>query len=415
MTAMMPPISAPRAIPWRQLARQTALFLGIVISGGLLLFPRLPMMSGVLLLSAAVAGPFKIFRYELLGIWLLLLVVAADVLLAAGGFQLGALAIRYANFLTGLAMLAMYLDGTRNQLAIDYFPLGRFMAIQAILTPLLALVVPGLFRVFVVRETEIHSLLLIFNFHDFSGDTVLLKRPDGFFFEPGVLQLYLNIYLFISLFVVRGRWWDPVIGTLGVIATQSTSGALVLVVIYAAALLRWMKTASPRGKIIVLMLLPVVMAPVALYAAINLSDKFYGDGRGSSWARQYDLFTGLAVIREYPLTGIGFDYDRYFEVGGKVGYLESDLSDDNISERPNSNGVLTLFYSIGIPLAFVFLFGLFRQKFLSNRWILMSIMIISLSSEALFFTPFVLMIVYSGLLMTRRLQAVQSMTPYRAR
>lgn len=410
MTAMMPPISAPRAVPWRQLARQAALFLGIVISGGLLLFPRLPMMAGVLLLSAAVVGPFKIFRYEMLGIWLLLLAVAADVFFAAGSFQLDSLVIRYANFITGLAMLAMYLDGTRNQLATDYLPLGRFMAIQAILTPLLVLIIPGLFRVFVVQETEIHSLLLIFNFHDFSGDTVLIKRPDGFFFEPGVLQLYLNMYLFISLFVIRGRWWDPVIGTLGVIATQSTSGALVLVVIYAAALLRWMKTASPRGKIIVLMMLPVVMAPVALYAAINLTDKFYGDGRGSSWARQYDLFTGLAVIREYPLTGIGFDYERYFEIGGKVGYLESDLSDDNITERSNSNGLLTLLYSIGIPLGLVFIYGLFRQAFFDRNLVIAFIAFISLSSEALFFTPFILMLAYSGLLFRRRGGAIPVVT-----
>lgn len=405
MTAMMPPISASQVIPWRQLARQAALFLGIVISGGLLLFPRLPLMAGVLLLSAAVAGPFKIFRYEMLGIWLLLLAVAADVFLAAGSFQIDSLVIRYANFITGMAMLAMYLDGSRDQLARDYLPLGRFMAVQAILTPILALLVPGFFRVLIVQETEIHSLLLIFNFHDFSGDTVLIKRPDGFFFEPGVLQFYLNLYLFIGLFTIRQRWWDPVIATLGVVATQSTSGAIVLVVIYAAALLRWMKTASPRGKIIVLMMLPIVMAPVALYAAINLSDKFYGDGRGSSWARQYDLFTGLAVVRDYPFTGIGFDYDRYFEVGSKIGYLETDLSDDNITERANSNGILTLFYSIGIPLGLVFMYGLVWQLFFDRKVVVAGITIVSLSSEALFFTPFILMLAYSGILLTRRTAA----------
>ncbi len=167
---------------------------------------------------------------------------------------------------------------------------------------------------------------------------------------------------------------------------------------FGIAYFQWLKTANRRQKVGVFVFVPILLLPLAAYMTFNISQKFYGALSGSAEAREYDLRTGIAVAAEKPLTGIGFDYEKYFDVSARVGYREANLSRDNITERGNTNGVVVLLYSVGIPLSLIFLLGLAFQRMFRPRFLFAALIVLSLMAESLFFTPIVLMVAFSGLL-----------------
>jgi hypothetical protein len=130
-------------------------------------------------------------------------------------------------------------------------------------------------------------------------------------------------------------------------------------------------------------------------------EKFSGDSQGSFWARQFDLLTGINVIMENPVIGIGFDYTEYYRAAAHLGFSDTPLTERITDDRGNTNGIVFLFYSIGIPLGIPFLVGLFRQQLLANRWMIGGALALSLMSESMIFTPFFLMFIFSGLLLSR--------------
>lgn len=382
----------------RQRIRQVLLFAAILISGGLLTIPRPPLLVLVLLLCFSLTNPLKILKPQFFLIWTLLLVVGAVALVGGESFQALPMTIRYANFFAGLALLAVYIDESRATLADDLYLILKLMAFQSILTPIAVIVAQPLFTTFQVFDATYHTLFYVFTYHELIQTGSLLKRPDGFFFEPGVFQIYLNMFLFICLFVRKFSRFDIALATLAVIATQSTTGAIILVLQFGYAYLRWLKTAHRRENLSVFLFVPILLLPLTAYMTYNVSEKFYGVLQGSAEAREYDLRTGLAVTMEKPLTGIGFDYEKYFDVSARVGYREANLSRDNMTERGNTNGIVVLLFSVGIPLSLIFLIGLAFQRMFRPRFLFAGLIVLSLMAESLFFTPIVLMVAFSGLL-----------------
>lgn len=382
----------------RQRLRQLALLAAMLMSGGLLLIPREPVLVIVVATCFMLKNPLRLFRPEFALIWLVLIAVAGVVLIGGESFQLIPMIIRYANFFAGLTLLLVYIDERRSTLALDLYPILKLMAFQAVLTPVVWIFLSPYFFSFRVFDTEYTTFYYLFTFHEFQDFGSIFKRPDGFFFEPGVFQIYLNIFLFICLFVRRQRPFDIALATAAVVATQSTTGVIILILQFAIAYFVWLRTADRSQKLGVFVFVPIMLLPLAAYMAYNVSEKFYGALSGSAEAREYDLRTGISVALEQPLTGIGFDYEKYFDVASRVGYREAELSRENITERGNTNGLVVLFYSLGFPLAIIFLLGLFRQRLFKPGLLMAMVAALSLVSESLSFTPIFLMLTFSGLL-----------------
>ncbi|MDJ0978412.1 MAG: hypothetical protein QNI87_07735 [Erythrobacter sp.] len=378
--------------------RQIALLAGMLMSGGLLLIPREPVLVIVVATCFLLKNPLRLFSSEFALIWLTLFAVAGVVLIGGDSFQLIPMVIRYANFFAGLTLLLVYIDERRSTLANDLYPILKLMAFQAALTPVMFILFSGYFFTFRVFDTEYTTLYGIFTFHEFQDFGSVFKRPDGFFFEPGVFQIYLNIFLFICLFVRRQNPFDIALATAAVVATQSTTGVVILILQFAVAYIVWLRTADRSKKLGVFVFVPIMLLPLAAYMAYNVTEKFYGALSGSAEAREYDLRTGISVALEQPFTGIGFDYEKYFDVASRVGYREAELSRENITERGNTNGIVVLFYSLGFPLAILFLLGLFRQRLFRPGLLMAMVAALSLISESLSFTPIFLMLTFSGLL-----------------
>ena len=67
-----------------------------------------------------------------------------------------------------------------------------------------------------------------------------------------------------------------------------------------------------------------------------------------------------------------------------------------MDDRASSNGLIYLTYSLGVPLALVFLAGMFRQRLFPHRVLIGVWLTLSLFGEAIVFTPFVLMFALSA-------------------
>ena len=88
-----------------------------------------------------------------------------------------------------------------------------------------------------VNDGEVYQTLLgVFNYHVIVDDLTSIIRPDGFFFEPGVYQIYLNLYLYLALFVFR-RPLQALLAAAAVLSTQSTTGMAIMLVLLAGGLL----------------------------------------------------------------------------------------------------------------------------------------------------------------------------------
>lgn len=383
------------------LLRRVSLFLTLLMSGGLLIFPRLPLLMAILLLCLAISGDVRRVRRELLPVVGVLAGILLLTLLRPQAFEVVATLTRYANFVAALALLGVYLRSPQGSLWGDLMAMLPWIAVQAVLTTVLAALAPSLFMTVNVNDTNYQTLLLVFTYHVFLEDSTALPRPDGFFFEPGVFQIYLNLYLYLALFVFR-KPQHAALAIVAVLCAQSTTGLLVMLLMLAYAALRELRAVSLRRKLAVTALALILAAPLLGVTVNNLESKTEGENRGSAWAREYDLLTGVGVIGAHPLIGIGFNYSDYYREAQQYSFADTALSEDHLEQRGNSNGLVTLFYSLGIPLGLLFLAGLYRQRLFPHRLLFGTCMMLCLFGEALALSPFFLFLIFSGLATTPR-------------
>ncbi len=402
---MNPPatIAVPARLTQVDLLRRGALLLAILISGGNLLIPRVPVLVAMVALAllaiastrtAAVRARFLLI-YALLGVALL------AILFRAGLSELSATTVRYANFAGGVVLLHMYLRAGQAHFIRDLVSILQPLAAIAIVTVVLATLIEPAFQPKEVQETIYYHLFYILNFHRTLEDAVGLQRPNGPFFEPGVFQSYLNIFLYLALYVLKSTP-KAVLAGVAVLATQSTIGFAIAVGLVGLHVWRQLGYGSINRRAAIVGFAGLLAISLSGYIVENVRSKFIGDMAGSSMARQFDLLTGLNVIAANPWVGIGFDPDRYRALSGPLAFDDTLLDDRITEDRGNTNGIIALVYSVGIPLSLPFLWGLFRQRMLPDRLLVGGVLFLSFLTESVMLTPFYLIFIFSGLLLAPR-------------
>jgi hypothetical protein len=377
--------------------RQFALFGVMLMSGGWMLFPRLPLLVLVVIIYLLLCGRRLVIDRRHVPVLSILTAIFLVSLLRDSGGGIGALIIRFVNFVAGALVFDLYARAGAEAFRADVYRISRLMAWQALFTVFLAIIAPGLFLPIDVDGVVYHSFLLIANYHSNYEDIGLFVRPDGFFYEPGVFQIYLNLFLYLTLFVYR-RLGHATLALAAVMSTQSTTGVVIALMLCGAfAFTSYMNRASLGVRAIRILIAVVLLVPLVAVVSQNVADKVVGEMRGSFWSRQYDLLTGVNVIGENPMIGIGFEYEDYYRAASRLGYSDTQLGDHITIDRGNTNGIVFLLYSVGIPLALPFLIGIFRQKLLGHGFLVGTLIFLSLLSESVIFTPFFLAIIFSGM------------------
>jgi hypothetical protein len=118
--------------------------------------------------------------------------------------------------------------------------------------------------------------LFFYNPQKYSFDVLgfTMVRNQGLFWEPGVLQVFLNILLFLSLFVRRFKLSLVGLISFAVLSTLSTTGLLIMIlqfVVYSTTVI--------RKNILLLPLFIALLLGFYTLSSLNLSDKILGDGQ----------------------------------------------------------------------------------------------------------------------------------------
>lgn len=377
--------------------RIMALFFAIMASGGTLLIPR-EVWVVFTLIAALMALRWKVsLRSNETYIYVWIAAVTLLQLALGGADELMSVASRLTTSLAAFFLLKAYLSQGLDAFQRDAFDVLKPLAIIAIATSILGNVVPNSFSPLAVGDLVYYHLGYILNFHYVHNVVTPLIRPNAVFYEPGVLQIYLTIFMYLAFFWRNSIFWSA-ISLISLLTTISTIGILNAVFLLCFGLVNLSQ--KLRGKKLILMITLIVTALPGTYVLLssNINEKFYGADRGSAIARQYDLATGINIIREHPITGIGFSTDAYQNQSAALGYKNTELAFEHAVERANSNGIVQIFFSIGIPLALPLLIGMFRQRLFQRRIVLGFILFTSLLGQSLAFSVFFLFIFFSGML-----------------
>ena len=256
---------------------------------------------------------------------------------------------------------------------------------------------PFLFEISNSRYDCVTLLNLFFylkDTHSFSLMGIELVRNQGIFWEPGVLQIFLNLLLFIISFVKKERSHIFWLTLLAIVTTLSTTG---LVVMFIQILLSF---GIHTRKNILFFPVGVIMIIILYYiTSINISEKIHGDGQNSFQARFFDLVQPFYMVAENPITGVGLDDEQFVKTRQKTNFSLNLQAVDfsNVNEKGSTNSIMFFLAAAGIPFTLILLVMLYYQDFVpeKRKWFFIFVLI-SLMTEPIMLRPFFLTFVMSG-------------------
>jgi len=261
----------------------------------------------------------------------------------------------------------------------------------------------GLFVNISNNKINVHTLYYLFNYISKTNVEYFdIYRNQGMFWEPGVLQVFLNILVYLSLYIYKEKYIF-ILATLTVLSTFSTIGIFILTVLILNFYLRKQKSSFLKKMSIVL----TILIPIIIILYINIMEKFYGSGIHSSGLRYLDFVFGLEVISKHPLLGIGFDPLKYKVLVNNSILNFTDLSSSIVLDRGNTNSFISIAIFFGIPVFLFTIYGLYFQKiFIQNKNLLFLIISLTLISEPVILTNFFLLLIISSLVNEKRLKTL---------
>ena len=230
-----------------------------------------------------------------------------------------------------------------------------------------------------------------------------IQRAHGLAWEPGNFSAYVNIFIFLNLFLLKNRR-NVIMGVLALVLAWSTNGLLVMLFQFISFLI--VNFNKFKSKFIIP---KIVIGSIVLYALFmatinNLDEKMYGDKSGSGAVRFLNTVSALYTIYEHPLIGTGFYAENYFNklnksLNNSKSLVGSYIDSENISSLSSTNSFLRLYVQFGIPIALILTLSLFKQTLIPRyKFIFAVIIIVSASAAPLMFTPFYFLFISSGFL-----------------
>ena len=222
-----------------------------------------------------------------------------------------------------------------------------------------------------------------------------LVRNQGWFWEPGVNQVYLNILLYLEGFVFkRGKWIIPLI-ILAIVTTYSTTGIFIMMIVLIPLFIKFIK----RNPLLYIILGLLIIYPLFRIAQTNFEDKS-SDNVSSMNKRIFDLVQPLMIALDHPFTGVGLDIEQFQKYRSEY-FLDDDtqslLAVQN-TQKGSTNSVTFLVAATGFPISLFLIYCLFKQNLFTHRKeVFMSIIFISVLSEPLLLRPFFLILIVSGM------------------
>ena len=226
-------------------------------------------------------------------------------------------------------------------------------------------------------------------------------RNQGLFWEPGVLQVFLNLFFFLEAFIYKRNRWLLLIGFV-ILGTYSTTGIIILI----GQLVYLFIQRFNENKLF----LPIIFLsfiPIYFVFSINIEEKFKGNRIFSFQKRLFDFTQPIFIAVKNPLTGVGLDLDQFQKLRYEF-YIDSEsleLINETLgvsikaagTSAGSANSLTFLVAAMGFPTAILFVFMFLRQKIINDhRLLFFFIVFASVMSEPLFLRPFFFIYIISG-------------------
>jgi hypothetical protein len=227
-------------------------------------------------------------------------------------------------------------------------------------------------------------------------------RNQGLFWEPGVLQGFLNMFFFLEAFIIKKRKSLLLLTAVVILTTYSTTGLALLLIQSVVYVFNEFKTNKWVPPLVLGLCIPVYMI-----FSMNIEEKIQGEKEASFQKRYFDLVQPFFIALEHPLTGIGLDVEQFQNMRQEFYISSSSLStieektgvESKVksTDKGSSNSIMFLFAAMGFPTAILLLYMFFKQQIIKEKkWLWMLIMIISVMSEPLLLRPFFFLFIVSG-------------------
>lgn len=221
---------------------------------------------------------------------------------------------------------------------------------------------------------------------------VEFRRNYGIFWEPGILQIYMNLLMFLSLYVFRSNK-IAVACVFVTLTTWSSTGLFILTLqlIYYALV----NVKRKRAVYAIAIAIPLV-GFMGMLTITNLDEKISGKDAGSGYARALDTLTALNIAAANPFFGIALDTEAWKRERLEHHAVIQMEGTRDTRDPSDTNSVLNYFVFFGVPIGFLILTMFYYQRLiLVHKEIFFLILCVSLSTEPLGFSVFFLMFILS--------------------
>ena len=150
-----------------------------------------------------------------------------------------------------------------------------------------------------------HTILYIFNYTDTSFVLLNNSRITGFFWEPGLLQFFLNLLLFFEI-RARGSLIKIFLISVTILFTFSTTGFIILLINAIYFLLQ------NKLKVKYLAIIGISGLMISSIFYDNIYNKFSGIDRSSSLIRIMNMNMAYNLILNKPLIGHGLKSGTFY-------------------------------------------------------------------------------------------------------
>ena len=230
-------------------------------------------------------------------------------------------------------------------------------------------------------------------------------RNQGVFWEPGILQAFLNSLFFLEAFIIKRSKVLLIIIAFVIFTTYSTTGLSILLLQGVVYVYNEFK----KNKLFLFILAALI--PIYLILQVNVQDKVQGEKEASFQKRFFDLTQPFYIALENPITGIGLDVEQFQKLREEFYFSSSTLNyiynqtgvglKVSVTDKGSSNSIMFLLAATGFPTAILFLYMFFKQQIIKDKkWLWMIIMLISVMSEPLLLRPFFFIFIVSGFMST---------------
>lgn len=302
---------------------------------------------------------------------------------------------------TALVGLSRYTD--QNILLKDLRFLLRFYVLHILLSVVI-LFLPLHSNTIFFDYSEYRHIFYLFWYTPFGGPGIYGGlRPTGFFWEPGILQFFLSLSLFIE--IKSGSKRFALYALIALLSLLSTTGIISLTAVLIITFKDFYRVFLNKKNVVFFSILFILFLPLLIK---NVEDKLAGSNKGSGLTRIADAYIALQMLQENPIVGADISLinpknnkalrqiRRSFWQGNKTdGSYEAFITVDN------SNGLLRFLLDWGLPVGIIFFFLVYKKgPFQDERdnLKLLLLLFICLFAEAISRTSIFYMIIFYPIL-----------------